>query len=90
MQLTAKGRAYLCDCARRYAPQDTDLFEADVFDGVRVGMLLGDAIVEAWGAAARRSMTRLIEAGPTSAAGNNSFDSSPEVRGTRAGHVFPG
>jgi hypothetical protein len=68
MQLTATDHAYLRDCARRYAPQDIDLFEADVLDGVRVGMLLGDAIVEAWGAAAKRSMTRLTGAGPTSAA----------------------
>jgi hypothetical protein len=62
MRLTAKDFAYLRDCARRYAPQDTDLFEADVFDGVRAGMLLGDAIVEAWGVAARRSMARLVMA----------------------------
>jgi len=86
MRLTAKDHAYLHDCARRWAPQDTDLFEADVFDGVRAGMLFGDAIVEAWGAVARRSMTRLkTKAGPTSAAGT--FDSGPEVR-PRAGHGF--
>ena len=71
MQLTATDHAYLRDCARRYAPQDTDLFEADVLDGVRVGLLLGDAIVEAWGAAVRRSMTRLTGAGPTYAAGTS-------------------
>jgi hypothetical protein len=52
MQLTATDHAHLRDCARRYAPQDTDLFEADVLDSVRVGLLLGDAIVEA---GARRS-----------------------------------
>jgi hypothetical protein len=71
LQLTATDHAYLRDCARRYAPQDTDLFEADVLDGVRIGMLLGDAIVEAWGAAARRSMTHLTRAGLTSAAGTS-------------------
>ena len=71
MQLTATDHAYLHDCARRYAPQYTDLFEADVLDGVRVGLLLGDAIVEAWGAAARRSVTRLTGAGPTSTAGTS-------------------
>ena len=71
MQLTATDHAYLRDYARRYAPQDTDLFEADVLDGVRVGLLLGDAIVEAWGAAVRRPMTRLTGAGPTSAAGTS-------------------
>jgi hypothetical protein len=44
MQLTATDPAYIRDCARRYAPRDTDLFEADVLDSVRVGLLLGDAI----------------------------------------------
>jgi hypothetical protein len=44
MLLTAKDLAYLRDCACRYAPQDTDIFEADVFDGMRAGLHLGDAI----------------------------------------------
>ena len=53
MQLTAKDLSYLRDCARRYAPQDMDTFEADVFEGLRAGLHLGDAIIEAWGEAAR-------------------------------------
>ena len=61
MQLTAKDLAFLRDCARRYAPQDMDTFEADVFDSLRAGLPLGDAIVEAWGEAARLAPVRLTE-----------------------------
>lgn len=68
MQLTAKDLAFLRDCARRYAPQDMDTFEADVFDSLRAGLPLGDAIVEAWGEAARLAPVRLTENAAISAA----------------------
>ena len=86
MQLTAKDLSYLRDYARRYAPQDMDAFEADVFDGLRAGLHLGDAIVEAWGEAARLAPVRLTEnAAAISAAATDRRTSGLASGGLRRG-----
>ena len=59
--INRKDLACLRDCACRYAPQYTDTFEADVFDGMRAGLHLGDAIVEVCGEAARLARVRLTD-----------------------------
>jgi hypothetical protein len=86
MQLTTKDLAFLRDCARRYAPQDMNTFEADVFDGLRAGLHLGDAIVEAWGEAARLAPVRLTEnAAAISAAATDRRTSGLASGGLRRG-----